>query len=198
MAETETTLEEAARMLADAQLALTQAAAAVEETQAPYYAAISRQDRARQEVKRIEQGMGAVVRGSMIRSALDAAGIEYDGPVLIAQPVYKGADLHYLSAVGPAGTGLYIFKPERSHRYHGTQHAILIVHANAAGVEERPRGANPSGLTEAGAWLWEARGAGQFGAGSGAVKPLAPPEGGRWRWLKVREQDELPTGETNG
>lgn len=38
---------------------------------------------------------------------------------------------------------------------------------------------------------WEDRGAGDFGAGTGSRKPQAPPEGGRWRWLKVREQEQL-------
>jgi hypothetical protein len=32
---------------------------------------------------------------------------------------------------------------------------------------------------------------GDFGDGSGAMKPLPPPEGGRWKWLKVREQEAL-------
>ena len=41
-----------------------------------------------------------------------------------------------------------------------------------------------SGLTS-----WQARGRGDWGA----YKPLAPPAGGRWRWLKVEEQSELPT-----
>lgn len=38
---------------------------------------------------------------------------------------------------------------------------------------------------------WEDRGSGAFGAGTGSLRPQAPPEGGKWRWLKVREQEEL-------
>lgn len=39
---------------------------------------------------------------------------------------------------------------------------------------------------------WQDRGKGDFGAGSGARKPLPPPGGGRWRWLKVADgQAEL-------
>jgi uncharacterized protein YukE len=45
-------------------------------------------------------------------------------------------------------------------------------------------------------YAWESRGRGDFGVGSGALKPLpAPSGGGKWRWLRVREQAELEGGE---
>jgi hypothetical protein len=47
--------------------------------------------------------------------------------------------------------------------------------------------------------MWQARGRGDYGLGSGPYKPLKPPGEGRWRWLKVEEQRDLPaTTEVNG
>jgi hypothetical protein len=47
--------------------------------------------------------------------------------------------------------------------------------------------------------MWQARGKDQYGGHDGPYKPLKPPNGGRWRWLKVEEQRDLPaTTEVNG
>lgn len=40
-------------------------------------------------------------------------------------------------------------------------------------------------------YAWESRGRGEYGSGSGSLKPLPSPTGGTWRWLKVKEQAEL-------
>jgi hypothetical protein len=200
------------RSLEDAAVALQQARAELEEAQRrrdelepAWDAAGERLHRAYDAVERIEHGMESVIKAHAVAVALTEAGVEYDGPPMIVRPSrsrYEKPVPYVLVAVGPKGTGLYLFKPEKSHRYQGKEHTIREADALAHGLTEPYGGANGGWsyepthewLREDGLWAWQKRGRGNFGDGSGAFKPLPPPEGGRWKWLKIREQEAITSG----
>jgi hypothetical protein len=176
-----------------------------DELEPAYDAARYRLRDAHDRVKRIELGMESVIKAHAVTAALAEAGIEYDGPPMIVQPSrsrHTTAQPYVLVAVGPKGTGLYLFRPDRSHRYQGKEHVIREVDARAQGLQEPYGGAadgwhyeqTHSMLRELGVWAWQRRGRGAWGAGSGSMAPLPPPEGGRWKWLKVREQEAITSG----
>jgi hypothetical protein len=191
-------LEDAAKLLAAAQQERDAAQAEVDRLKPDYKAAESRLWKAREEVERIEKGMAAAHQAYAVASALNEAGTEHDGPpvVIVAGPLNRPVP-YFLVAVAKEGTGLYLHTPSRSHRYQGKEYAIRIADANAHGVTEEPdrrhrgeHGKTWRNMVEVGLWKWQERGKGDFGY-SGAVKPAAPPEGGRWKWLKVKEQREI-------
>lgn len=145
-------------------------------------------------LKLIDLTMEAAKRDHAIRVALAEQGIEYAKPTTIIVERYSSMAGHpnpfHLVAVGREGTGLYLHTPEHSHRFQGKAYARLLKRG------EKPLRDGPDNYTgqreeKAGLTMWNERGKGQWGAGSGSIKPMAPPEGGRWRWLKVREQAEL-------
>jgi len=151
------------------------------------------------ELKEMERAMGGAQQAHAIERALAEAGIEFEGPRLVPVREYSGHRWYVLAAVGPKGTGLYLHTPDRSGRYSGKSWAVLRERALTQGFDpDAPRG-NRHDLTQksqedAGLLAWQARGKGDFGF-SGAFRPTAPPEGGKWRWLKVREQESLAKGE---
>lgn len=171
---------------------LDEARARVEELKGPYEDAVAKRNRHAASVKAMETAMEIAKRAHMIERALVEAGIEYEGPRVVAAPVYRGHHFYFLVAVAQGGTGLYLYTPERSHRHHAKEHAVLAERLDDLAVEHPThfgvhlRDASPALRP------WEARGRGEWGAGSGAMRPQAPPEGGRWRWLKLREQEALP------
>lgn len=163
-----------------------------EELRGPYTVAVNAVNATMDRLKAMEQAMEGVVRAHMLRQALEAAGVEYDGPPLVAVRMYfsnESARMYYLVAVGPGGTGLYRFTPDRARRFEAKQHAIRVTDVRGEDVPRRICGKDDSDLCE-----WEERGTGEWGPRSGSMKPKAPPEGGRWKWLKVREQETLSAG----
>lgn len=198
-------LEDAAVALQQAREELAQAQRICDELEPAWEIARDRLSDAYDRVRRIELGMEAVVKAHAVGAALAEAGIEYDGAPMIVKPSRSRHDRpqpYVLVAVGPKGTGLYLYRPERSHRYQGKEHAIRAADGLANGLT-RPYGGAGDGwqyeqthswLLEIGMWAWQKRGRGQFGAGSGSMVPLPPPEGGRWKWLKVREQEAIASG----
>lgn len=188
-----TSLEEAAVARVEAVAELESAAAELERVKGPYHAAYSRHARAREAVERIDDGMAAVKRAHAITVALREQAIRYEGPLALSWTAGSSSSgrlptVYFLVAVGADGTGLYLHTPKRSHRYEGKEYAIREEVALSHGVEPSIYGRH---LAEAGIREWQNRttSAGSFAA---ARRPLPPPEGGKWRWLKVREQEELP------
>lgn len=200
MPEKITSLEEAAQAHAVALADVRAAERLFERVRGPYDAARDRLHEAREQVKIIEAGMEAVTVVHATQLALADAGVEFDGPPLVTM-VYGHRErlrVFFLVAVGPKGTGLYRFKPERSHRYQGVEHVVPRAAAVAHGhdpEEPRPhyREVTTRAHVDAGLVAWQERGKGDFGR-NGGFRPMAPPEGGKWKWLKVRPQESLTTG----
>jgi hypothetical protein len=186
------TLEEMAQKIADARERLATAERKVEELRGPYHAATGRAQAIRDEIEAMEQGMESSKRAHMTLLALQDVSLTYDGELVVPIEVYRGHDMYFLVAVGQDGTGLYLHTPKRSHRYQGKTYAVRIDQAQSHGVEPS---SGYQKLRDAGLMEWETRGKDQWGrsgqGSAGAVKPLPPPEGGRWKWLKVREQEAL-------
>lgn len=182
------TLEEMARAIEVQREELRTAAACRDELEGPYRVAAEAARAAQARLAAMEQAMEGVKRAHMLRLALQDAAVEYDGPPLVAVRMYFSR-MYYLVAVGPDGTGLYRFTPERARRYEAKQHAIRVTDVRGEDVPRRICGKDDSDLCE-----WEERGKGEWGRRSGPMKPKAPPEGGRWKWLKVREQETLSAG----
>jgi hypothetical protein len=185
------TLEEAAQMRAQAVAEAARARQHYNSLKPAYEAAGRALKAANDEIKRIDQAMGFVKRNHAINVALDGAGIEYgDARLLIARVGYSTYDFG-LVAIGPEGTGLYLHVPEHSHRYQGREHRILLKDVEKHGLDEGRRRRNDAIEKETGLVEWQSRGSGSFGPGSGSMKPNPPPEGGRWKWLKIDEQKAL-------
>lgn len=193
------TLEEMAQVIAERRREHETALARLAELTPAYDAARDKVRDIARSIRELERAMGGSKRAHAIERALAEAGIVFEGPRLVAVKAHDGHRWYALVAVGSAGTGLYLYTPDRSHRYEGKTHAVLRERAVAHGFDpEAPtphyRDKSLRSQTEAGLVAWQERGTGDVGAHSGAYRPLAPPEGGRWRWLKVREQDELTAG----
>jgi hypothetical protein len=188
-----TSLEEAAQALEAARLAHASAVRRWKELCPAYDAAHAHMRETAREVERIEQGMTHATRAYAVVRALNELGVDYDGPPVFFLRTPMRVDPYFLAAIGPQGTGLYLRSGPR--RYGGKVYAILEEVAVRHGVDnaaERAAYRTGEQTREAGLREWWERGVGDFGAGSGAVKPKGPPEGGRWKWLKVREQEALP------
>lgn len=190
------TLEEMAEAIEEQRGRLEAARARREELRAPYDAALAECRALARRLAEMQRAMFGSKRAYEIRRALDAAGIDYRAEPVIAVKVYEGHRLFLLAGVGASGTGLYICKPDKSGRYAGTEYAVLLKAALAAGYDPdvpRLRGVEPTArsLSDVGLLAWAARGSGSMGSHSGALRPRRPPEGGRWRWLKIVEQEAL-------
>jgi hypothetical protein len=184
----ELTIEDAARARQEAADALEKAHDDVQALRPLWETTTRIHAERKRELDRIDAAMAGVAAAGRVRAALEAQGIEYDGPAIISWEVVNRVEFAPLAAVGPKGTGLYIDVPKRSHRYQGKTHLVLTEHLRRAGVTGAVlvRGEGMSRRA-----VWEERGTGSFGPGSGSMKPKAPPEGGRWRWLKVAPEREL-------
>lgn len=182
-------LEEAAQARVAAVAEVEAATAARDELSPAYKAAVERVKAAERQVKLLDQGMAGVRKAYAVQAALREQGIETDEPPLVVVQSYFAHELpalFVLVAVAGDGTGLYMSTPRRSHRYDGKRWALRI--------ERAPEGTEPERfekVREAGLVYWDERGKGQWGAGSGSIKPKRSPDGGRWRHLKIREQEEL-------
>lgn len=190
MAEPVPSLEEMARMRQAAVEELDKAREAVDDVKPIYELAIDWRSDAHDRVKLIDLAMDTAKREHAIRRALSEQAIDYAGPAVVVTERYSSfaghPDPYLLVAVGPEGTGLYLLKPRRPGRWGGKAYARLQRDGDEPERFERMR--------DAGLVYWQERGRGEFGEGTGATKPKSPPEGGRWRWLKVREQEELTSG----
>lgn len=171
--------------------------AKVAELRAPLDEALAERARLRKAVALVEAAMESSRRQYVIERAMAEQGFETEDPpiMLVRQWMGERAPRRYeLAAVDADGVGLYLYRPDRSHRYLGKTWAILAKHVPAGATEnDRPGIERRTDRTEeeAGLHAWETRGRGDFGDGSGSVKQKPPPGGGRWRWLKVRDQEEL-------
>lgn len=142
-------------------------------------------------------------------------------PRVIPVQRYSGFDRWEITAVGSEGTPLYVYKSGQRSRIAkeyarpkrpGDDEAVAAYKAaeaerqrerrrtgrlNQNEYERVPRpimgDASNGERVATGLVQWQERGTGAFGDGSGALKPQPPPEGGRWKWLKVRDQGELET-----
>jgi hypothetical protein len=190
----------------------------VEETKAPYLRAVARLENARRELQRTELALNTAKRMHLIGQAVEALGVQTDEPPVVLAKRWEGETVprvYELVALGSNGEGLYRHVPSRSHRYEGKAHAIrarwvpeevkrVQVQDKSVRLSEREAALQALGLRRSAAlevrpvhgtpdlWYWQERGRGDFGDGSGSLKPTPPPSGGRWRWLKVNEQQELP------
>lgn len=210
------TLEEVAAAREEWRAAVERARERVEELKAPYHAAFAELARAETELARTELALGTAKRSHFIAAAVEALGVETSDPPAVILPQTHGLPKVYeLTAIGADGTGLYLSRPERSHRYQGKSWALRMEHVPEAVREivavELGYGAKAQAIRELGysasaggeirpvhgsdeLMEWQERGKGDFGDGSGSMKPVRPPSGGRWRWLKVQEQSELEGG----
>jgi hypothetical protein len=139
---------------------------------------------------------GVVLYARTPRGRRDRRGKDYSiRPAHVPQPVTdKLAELH---AIHDQVRGL---SRELSRDEQDAQRKLLRLEVKRAERELAALLGNPHNpgmgpRKDVDLHSWETRGTGDFGPGSGAIKPLAPPSGGRWRWLKVREQAELDGGE---
>lgn len=191
------TLTEMAQAYAEACAERDAAQTLVAKLYGPYKAARDVLSDKQQTIKQMEQAMGGVKQTDAIRRALVEADLKFDGPLVIATKVYKGHHLYCLAAIGSAGTGLYVYTPETSRRSDSKTHSVRRVDAVKHDYDlEAPiphhRDRTSTSEEAAGLVAWQERGKGDFGL-SGPYRPMAPPEGGRWRWLKVSEQQALPS-----
>lgn len=186
------TLEEMAAARERGRVQLGEARVEVERLKAPYLAAVGKAAKLRDALELIEAGMDDAKRRHVISRALEEAGVETTHPLTVT--VTRGGrtvERYDLVAVGPEGTGLCLHTPKRSHRYQGKEFARSWRENDREQEHFRDSegvrvvgGAEPR-LVE---WMQRNSRAGGFAA---ARRPKAPPEGGKWRWLKVREQEEL-------
>jgi hypothetical protein len=174
------TLEEMAQAHERGRQQLADAEARVEELRGPWEEACGHRDQLAQALKLIGHGMANAHRQHAIERALDERGVSYVAPLIIApetthERMASGvyARTAELVAVGPEGTGLY--------RTFGWN-------KNVSGARQ---GRQFKRLDDDGKLIaWgEHRGS----IYSDPYKPKPPPEGGKWRWLKVREQEALTT-----
>jgi exonuclease VII small subunit len=220
----ELTLEDMARARELARAELERAELLLARVAEPFERAQKAVRQARDELQRIERGMGEAKRLYAIARAMDRQGVEsVDPPMVVSEdrPV-MGPDIFELVAVGAAGEALYrergklhakaprryviraeripeavrevIFDESLKWRERGDRLRELGV-TSGASYGGRSTGQVLNRVHAAPELVeWQERGKGDFGGGSGPMKPLAPPSGGRWRWLKVTAQDELEGG----
>lgn len=215
------TLEQVAAARESARQRLSVALAAVAELRGPFEEAKRAARELEDELAHIDLALGTAKRAHVVQAAVGTLGVETeDPPVVVVQPVHGIGlpDVFELTAIGPGGVGLYLHRRTRGRggKTHAVreryvpkpvldvlaeQAALKGVAANAELIALRER---LEALTSKGAAYevkrvygsdelvaWQEKGRGDFGAGSGARKPLGPPGGGRWRWLKVGEQAAL-------
>ena len=189
------TLEEQAAARQRAANEVVRARRLVEDLSIDYDAACSKLREARKQLDEIDQAMATIKRVHMTRQALIAKGIEYEEPLVIDPEQKRGFRLPYfLMAVGPKGTGLYISEPRHRGKGGSRSYAIHATHAeqqNAVVPAGHRYGRTHQSDADAGLLIWEARGKDIYGGMDGTFKQMAPPEGGRWRWLKIEDQGEL-------
>lgn len=162
--------------LAAARQELADAEARLAELSGAYNAARDRVTQARRVERRAVVELERAGRDRAARAALAAAGITFEGPLSIVVAVRDQVEVYHLAAFGPEGTPCYRYKPRVSRRHFHTEHAIPTDRAGEA------QHLGYSALRDTGLVSW----------GNYDHRPKPPPEGGKWRWLKVDEQ--LPEG----
>ena len=212
------TLEQVAAAREAARLRVEAAVSRIGELEPDWKAAGVEHRAALDELARIDLALSTAQRAQLITSALEATGEEYEGaPVAVVGQAHRLPLVFELVAVRD-GVGLYLHRPEKSHRYQGKTYALreqdvpqealeaidarmdsltrlrAVLGEQGKGVDHglfgRVHPKETSGMVE-----WQARGKGDFGY-NGTLKPLAPPSGARgWRWLKVADrQSTLASG----
>lgn len=181
------TLEDAARQRERAARELRLAEAEVERLRGPWDYANAAVRAARRTLTQLDDGMAAITQAHRIGVALRDVGTDVDGPLVVTRSAIRSHEIGFLVAVGPAGTGLYRFTPKRSGRNAGREHVIRAESGRRHDATEPARARHDL-------WEWQERGSGEFGQGTGSMKPKGPPEGGRWRWLRVEPERELEGG----
>lgn len=190
------TLEEMAQVIQRQRGRVEEAVSTRERLRPAFEAAAAAVAQAQRELGALERALASAKTSHAVARAIVELGVDYAGPHAIAAKVYEGHEYYLLVAVGPMGTGLYLHAPDRSRRHMRKEYAVRRDQAVARGFDEAAtqpywRGRTSRSQSDAGLVAWEGMGAGSLGAHSGPRKALAPPEGGRWRWLKVREQESL-------
>lgn len=196
------TLKEVAQAHAQATAELAEAEAEIARLRGPYDAARQRANDIEDRIERLELAMTTAKRMYFITQAMAEASVKTDDPAVIVVPPeydFQTGEVYEMVAVASDGTALYLHTPKQSHRYQGKTYAVRDQHVaeDHQGRDDRSRhfvNITRDNQKAIGLLVWQERGAGSYGKGSGAVKPLAPPNGGRWKWLKVREQSDLPVG----
>lgn len=158
----------------------------LDELREPFEAASADARKAQERVKLIEQGIEVLKRAYAISVALSEMGITIEQQPVILVKRYRPVSFD-LVAVGPEGTLLY---EQDDGLYRGRRARDYAIYA------DEPPDLDTYTLetmTRHGLFNWYERGRGPYGAGSGAIKPKPPPEGGKWRWIKIREQPLLET-----
>jgi hypothetical protein len=215
------TLQEVAERREELRLTIEAQQAEVERLRAPYEAARARLSDSREEMERVELALHSAKRAHLIVQAVQEAGLATAEPPLIVVPKSFGLpEVYELTALtGDGLVGLYVHSPERKSR--GKTRAVRARWVPAEVLEaidelgwtdkcERlaelgitrgtfQRGGGKVGHGQSLSRVydsedlveWQEQGTGDYGYGSGPWKPLSPPNGGKWRWLKVREQEEL-------
>jgi hypothetical protein len=175
---------------------LDDANAEVARLKAPLDAAVERRSELKRQLDYLDAAMETAKREHLIHRAVAELGIETEEPVVVLAKQWSGerAPRRYeLVALTPDGKiGLYCYRPPRSHRYLGKTWAIRAEHV-PEGIERVPGRDRQTDRNEekAGLAAWETRGRGDYGDGSGSPKNRPAPDGSRWRWLKVGDQEEL-------
>lgn len=189
-------LEEMAQALARGRLRLSVINEQIDAIKPEFDMLVDQRAEVKRAIEAIEDGIATTRKAYAIKAMLDLKGIAYDHPIVVMVEAYRGADPWFLCAVGTDGTGLYLNTPKRSHRYAGKSYAILGTETTETEGRGTRQGAGRTydKMLEAGLVAYDTRSSGSFGAGTGSIVPLPPPGGGRWRWVKVGEQELLTVG----
>lgn len=190
-------LEEMAQALARGQARLADINERIDAIEPSYYTLVGERNKLKRALTAIEDGMATTRKAYAIKAALDEKTVEYAHPLVVLVETHSGgAEPWFLCAIGTDGTGLYLHTPKRSHRYAGKSYAILGSEKteNEGHGPRQGAGRTYDKMLAAGLIAYDTRGSGSFGAGTGSIVPLPPPGGGRWRWIKVTEQDLLTVG----
>lgn len=193
-------LGEMAQALARGRARLAEINERIDEIKPSFDALVNERVAVKRAIETIEDGMATTRKAYATKTALSEKTIEYAEPLVVLVEAYSGAEPWFLCAVGTDGTGLYLHTPKKSHRYAGKSYAILgseKTEGEARGARQGA-GRTSDSMLAAGLISYDTRGRGSFGAGTGSVVPLPPPGGGRWRWIKVAEQDLLTAGGSDG
>lgn len=210
-------LEEMAQARLRGQQQLAEALRARDEMEPKWNAVCARVSNLTQAIKAITRGIETTRKAYAIKAKVDEMDIAYGGSMVVLAETHSEPEPWFLVAVGPEGTGLYIHRVRYRRRFGNTSYArtmrdgeqfvetkdvpdtpydrSMSHEARMRLAEERaakllPQVRGSQGLLA----KWETRGRGPFGAGSGPIKPKAPPEGGKWRWIRVDEQALLEVG----
>lgn len=189
-------LESMARALARGQARLADINERIDEIKPTFDALVGERATVKRAVQAIENGIATTRKAYAIKAALDKKLITYAEPMVVMVSAYAQPEPWFLCAVGTDSTGLYLHTPKRSHRYAGKQYAILGSE-RSEGEAKGPRqyaSLTSEKMLQAGLIAHDTRSKGDYGAGSGSIVPLPPPGGGRWRWIKISEQDLLTVG----